>query len=115
MKNLIIEIQSTYAGICTMEGESIIGSKWESDVLDCTTSGDCWDACEYVLDHVGVEFRTVALDPETGKYENRIATSKEKQLCCEEIYFDHEPDEFSDETKANIYLIWEAANSCINS
>jgi hypothetical protein len=108
---LIIEIcpHEPRASVCTIDGQSIQGTEFEEDLHDCTTTGDCEDACRYILDHIGVEFRIVALD-ENGKYKNRPATDKEKQETCENVYFDSETD-FSDMDIAHIYLVWEAANS----
>jgi hypothetical protein len=78
------------------------------DLADCRASGDCEQACLYVLDHVGVEFRIVARNRK-GKYENRLATAAEKEQTCRAIYFDSESD-FSDERLAETYLVWEAAS-----
>ena len=85
------------------EDEDIAGH-----LADCRRSGDCQPACEYVRDHIGVEFRIVARNAQ-GEYENRLATAEEKAQTCREIYFDSESD-FDDEENAEIYLIWQAAN-----
>ena len=107
--NLVIEIcpNEPRATMCTMRGDDIAGSQWESDIADCRASGDCQDACEYVLDDIGVKFEIIAQD-ESGKYVSRDATPAEKQATCEAIYFESETD-FSDERWADIYLVWEAA------
>lgn len=110
--NLIVEIcpMEPRASLCTAYGESITGSQWESDILDCTSSGDCQDACEYVLDNIGVEFRIVAKDS-NGQYVNRIATDQELLDTCKAIYFDSET-EFSvaDMYRVMTYLVSDAAH-----
>jgi hypothetical protein len=78
------------------------------DWADCARSGDCEQACRYVIDHVGVEFRTVARN-DKGKYENRLATADEKAATCRAIYFDSDSD-FTSERTAETYLVWEAAS-----
>lgn len=110
-KPLIIEIspREPRAEVYLANGESVKGSEYESDLLDCIASGDVQEACEYVRDQIGVEFRIVAINPETGEYENRLATAAEKAETCRAIYFDSEAD-FSDESIADLYLIWEAAS-----
>ena len=101
---LIIEIcpHEPRAMFCNVSDDT------RQDVLDCTKSGDAQPACDYIRDHIGVEFRIVAKDS-NGKYENRIATDQEKQATAESIYFESETD-FSDVSLAETYLIWEAAN-----
>ena len=96
------------ASACCDNGESLIGSEFESDLLDCVSSGDCEPACMYVLEIFKPEFRIVAKGSD-GKYENRLATCEEKQATCEVIYYDSDTD-FSDETNADMYLIWQAAS-----
>jgi hypothetical protein len=78
-------------------------------LADCARSGDCEEACRFVVNHVGVEFRIVALNA-AGEYENRLATADEKAATCRAIYFDSDTD-FSDESTADTYLVWEAANT----
>lgn len=110
MPELIIEIypKEGSATICTIDGLEVVDSAHADDLRDCNRSGDCQDACEYVLDNIGVEFRIIAADCR-GQYENRIATAQEKQACCEEIYFESDSD-FSDERLAETYLVWQAAS-----
>ncbi len=107
---IIIEVcpHEPRASMCLANGESVLGSDHESDVLDCTSSGDVEPACSYVRDHVGVEFRIVARNA-AGEYENRLATAEEKAATCRAIYFESETD-FSDESTAELYLIWQAAS-----
>ena len=111
MANLIIELcpLEPRASLCTMQGESVLQSEFKTDILDCTTSGDCQDACEYVRDQIGVEFRIVARNA-SGEYENRLATDAEKSETARAIYFDSDAD-FSDISLAETYLIWDAANA----
>lgn len=109
-KPIIIEIcpNEPRASACLANGESIVGSDYESDMLDCVAQGDCEDACEFVRDQIRVEFRIVARD-ENGSFENRLATSREMAATCRAIYFDSETD-FDDIENAALYLIWEAAS-----
>jgi hypothetical protein len=106
---LIIEIcpLEPRASMCLANGESVLGSEHESDVLDCTKSGDAEPACSFIRDHVGVEFRIVARNA-AGEYENRQATADEKAATARAIYFDSDAD-FSEESRAELYLIWSAA------
>jgi hypothetical protein len=73
---------------------------------DCNVSGDCEPACRYVLDHCNPEFRIVK--KVNGEYQNVVASPEDKRSICEYIYFESDTD-FSDEDKANLYLVWEAA------
>ncbi len=107
---LIIEIcpREPRASVCLMSGDEVSSDPDVSQHLaDCSASGDCEQACLYVLRHVGVEFRTVARNA-AGEYENRLATAEEKAATCRAIYFDSDSD-FNDETTAEAYLVWEAA------
>lgn len=104
----IIEV-STQGEIttCTQNGESLIGSEFYQDMMDCTGSGDAEPACSFVRDHLKPEFRIVAKNADGG-YENRLAIPEEKAACCSEIYFESDTD-FTDEDTAELYLIWQAA------
>jgi hypothetical protein len=106
---LIIEIcpREPRASLCLANGESVRGSRFDSDIADCRASGDVRDACEFVRDRIGVVFRIVARNA-AGDYENRLATAEEKAETCRAIYFESETD-FSDESTAETYLIWQAA------
>lgn len=79
------------------------------DLLDCTRSGDCEPACLYVLEQWNPRFVIVAINPVTGKYENREATDSELAATAKTIYFDSDAD-FSDVRTAKTYLIWQAAS-----
>ena len=105
--SFIIEISSCGSvSCCKMDGEELDGEPL-ADMLDCNASGDVEDACQYILDHYKPEFRTVR---KTGdKYENVIASPEEKAQVCREIYFESETD-FTDEDKANLYLVWQGAS-----
>lgn len=109
-KPIIIEIcpNEPRASACLANGESIVGSDYESDFLDCCAQGDVEQACEYIRDQIRVEFRAVARS-ESGDYENRLATSLEMAATCRAIYCDSETD-FDDIENAALYLIWEAAS-----
>ncbi len=110
MQGFIIEIcpNGGHASPCTMQGESLRGSAFESDMADCNSSGDCEPACRYMLQNYAIQFRIVAKD-ESGKYENRLATDSELQETCQTIYFESESD-FSDPELCKIYLIWQAVS-----
>jgi hypothetical protein len=108
---MIIEICSNgpHALACTDEGYSILGSDYESGMLDCTKGGDVEDACLYILSAFNPDFRVIAKDS-SGSYVNRPATDEELQLTCEAIYFASETD-FSNVETAKIYLVYEAASA----
>lgn len=109
MAKFIIEIcpNEPRASIMDMQGESVATNQ---DIADCRASGDCQEACEYVRDVLGVEFRIVARD-ESGNYQNRLATDDELTATARAIYFESESD-FADSDTAKMYLIWDAANGC---
>ncbi len=110
MAQLIIEIcpVEPRTSACLMNGDEVSSDPEVAQHLaDCNASGDCEDACLYVVRHVGVEFRIVARDA-SGASVNRLATPEEKEATCRAIYFDSESD-FSDETTADTYLVWDAA------
>lgn len=109
MTKLLIEISGDCVLACLPDGRAVSEDSEVAEALaDCSTSGDCEDACRYVLDHIGVEFRTVALNA-AGDYENRLATDEEKAETCREIYFDSERD-FTESDWADVYLVWHAAS-----
>ena len=103
----IIEIGQESATCCTMEGESLYGSEFEGDMLDCVKPGDCEPACAFIRDYIKPEFRVVACGRE-GTYYNRNATDLELEYCARSIYFESEAD-FTDPETAKLYLIWQAA------
>jgi len=103
----IIEITEESALGCTMEGESLCGSEFETDLLTCVNSGDCEHACTFIRDYTKPEFRIVAKDS-TGNYCNRLATDLELESCARSIYFESEAD-FENPDTAKLYLIWETA------
>jgi hypothetical protein len=110
MPSFIIEI-STQGDVitCTNEGESLIGSDFERDFLDCTGSGDAEPACEYIRDTFEIDWRIVARNA-AGDYENRTATPEEKAECARAIYFESDSDFEGDESLCENYLIWQAAH-----
>jgi hypothetical protein len=111
INNLVLQIFAgdiAWSCISLLNGESVRGSEYESDLRDCIKTGDCQQACEYVLDHIGVTFCIVAKD-NAGKYENRLATDSEMKATCEAIYFESDSD-FTDMRLAQIYLVWDAAS-----
>ncbi len=115
MARLIIEISPNEprTSPCLMSGAEVGEDSEVAEALaDCSASGDVQDACEYVRDVIGVEFRIVARN-EAGEYENRLATAAEKEATARAIYFESESD-FADENLAEVYLIWDAACSLDN-
>lgn len=107
---LIIEIcpREPRASVCLANGGEVKGSDLENDLRDCCASGDVMEACQFVRDQLGIDFRIIARNA-AGVYENRPATAAEKAETCRAIYFDSDTD-FDDEADAELYLIWEAAN-----
>ena len=110
---LIIEIcpHEGRASMCLANGESVVGYAHWSDIDDCASSGDCEDACAYVRDHIGVDFRIVARNA-AGDYENRLSTPEEMTATARAIYFESESD-FTDADTAALYLIWQAASDAV--
>lgn len=109
-KALIIEIVGEDVSVCLTNGQEVSEDEEVSQALaHCRASGDAEEACAYVRDHLGADFRTIARSEASGEYENRGATREEKQAVCEAIYFESSTD-FSDEGTAELYLIWEAAS-----
>ncbi len=90
-----------------MEGESLYGSEFEGDMLDCVKSGDSEPACTFIRNYIKPEFRIVAKDS-SGDYCDRLATDSQLEGCARSIYFESEAD-FTDPETAKLYLIWEAA------
>ena len=88
-------------------------SQLGEDLADCCKSGDCQDACEYVIAAYAIEWSIVRKVGETPQgvwqYERGVATGEELQKTCETIYFESESD-FSDWNTAAMYLIWQAAS-----
>lgn len=110
MPRIIIDIcpKEPCASACLTNGAEVSSdAEVAQHLADCNRSGDCEQACLYVLDHVGVEFRIVARNA-SGEYENRLATTEEKGATARAIYFESESD-FSDERTVETYLVWEAA------
>lgn len=106
--SFIIEISGEECTACTMDGQSLVGSEFEQDLIDCTGPGDAERACAYVLDQLKPEFRIVAKNA-AGDYENRLATDDEMADCARAIYFESDTD-FSDRYNAATYLIWQIAH-----
>lgn len=106
---IIIELGHECTSVCLLDGsEATTDAEVHDALFDCTRSGDCQDACEYVLDNIGVEWRIVAKNA-AGEYENRLATAEEKEAVARAIYFESESD-FADERTAETYLVWDAAH-----
>ena len=109
-KALVIELVGEDVSICLTNGQEVsVDEEVSTALAHCRASGDVEEACAYVRDHLGVDFRTIARNEATGEYENREASGEEKQAACEAIYFESSTD-FSDEGNAELYLIWEAAS-----
>lgn len=84
-------------------------NEFKTELQDCTRSGDASQACNYIRDQIGVEFRRIARD-ETGNYVNRLATDEELRETCRAIYFESS-NTFEDLQECKTYLIWDCANS----
>lgn len=110
MAQLIIQIcpHEPNTSACLPDGREISAdpSIWQ-DMADCRASGDVSEACEFVRDTLGVDWRIVALDS-YGNYENRAATDAELEATARAIYFESEAD-FTDRATCETYLIWSAA------
>jgi len=96
----------------TEDGDTCFDVETYSDLADCCASGDCEDACRYILANYSVDWRVVK-KCEDGNFHNVTATSYDKRKVCEAIYFESESD-FSDEQLAEVYLIWQAASQLNN-
>ena len=113
---LIIEIcpHEPRATACLPSGDVLSTDPYVAEALaDCRASGDCEEACRFVLTTLAPEFRIVARNA-AGDYENRLATDEEKVATCKAIYFDSERD-FTEDDWADVYLVWEAAASAENT
>lgn len=114
MYDFIIELSTCGSvTVCTNEGDYIwaetddYGDAWiYDDFLDCNATGDCEDACRYMIENYRIDWRIVK--KVDGEYANVTATAEDKQEVAKSIYFDSDND-FSDETWAEVYLIWQAA------
>jgi len=108
--SFIIEIWHEYAYACTLSGDELSGDMREA-MLDCIKTGDCEEACRYVLEVYSPQFRVVK--KVDGEYRNVLASTEDKREVCEAIYYDSESD-FQDEDSADLYLVWEAASELTN-
>ena len=105
--SFIIEISTCGSiTVCTMDGDELSGGV-VVDLLDCAGSGDATKACRYVLDTYDPKIRIVKKI--NGEYKNVLASKEDKKQVCESIYFESDTD-FSDEDKANLYIVWYAAH-----
>lgn len=110
MPALIIEIcpHEPRTSACLPDGSPIASDPGiASDMADCRASGDVSEACEYVRDALGVDWRIVAPD-ELGEYKNRATTDAELEATARAIYFESSAD-FTDRDTCETYLIWSAA------
>jgi Fe-S-cluster-containing dehydrogenase component len=106
--SFIIELGHECATACRKNGSEISKrSRLYSDLEDCTRSGDCEDACRYVVAEHKPEFRIVKqID---GQYQNVLATHQDKIDVCKAIYFESESD-WNDESICDMYLVWQVAH-----
>lgn len=74
----------------------------------CCKSGDCEDACRYVLEQFKPGFHTT--QPFCGRWARFPSTHKDKAKVCRSIYFDSDRDFDESEEWCDIYLIWYAAS-----
>lgn len=108
--SIIIEIcpSEPRTSACLSDGREISADPAIAAAMaDCRASGDCQEACEYVRDVIGVDWRIIARQPD-GRYINRTPTPEEMTATGQAIYFDSETD-FTDTDTAATYLIWSAA------
>jgi len=103
---MIIELSTCGSVSACNDNGSELEGELLSDLHDCCSSGDCEDSCLYVINQHKPEFRIVKMID--GEYQNVIASPEDKQAICETIYFESESD-FSDESLAELYIVWEAA------
>ena len=109
MALVLIELMGNELSVCLPSGESVLtDSVVAADLQDCCKSGDCQEACEYVLDVLGVQFNIIKTVD--GKVVKVPATHEEKAVVCKAIYFDSNTDFHGDERWCDIYLVWEAAS-----
>ncbi len=100
--------------LCCPDGRKIgKQSKLFSDLANCCKSGDCQNACEFVLEKYEVEWRIVRKMPD-GNYENALATDKELRKTAKTIYFESSAN-FADRSVCETYLIWQGANDCMDT
>jgi len=104
---ICVELHFENCYICNPDGSELQDETLQ-DVLDCTASGDCEDACNYVRDAYSIDWRILKM--EEGEYRNLKATAEDKAALCREIYFDSDAD-FDYEDIAETYLIWDAAHN----
>lgn len=76
------------------------------DLLDCCASGNVEAAISQLIDVYNISYRITKKI--RNQYVNTDADASDKQRICELIYTESDTD-FSDETTAEKYLIWEAA------
>lgn len=111
MTQLIIEIcpHEPRASMCLADGREVTAdSELLQHVQDCNASGDCEDACRYIMS-LGIDWRIVARNA-SGEYENRAATDAELTATARAIYFDSNRDFFAEDIDwCKVYLVWEAA------
>ena len=95
--------------VCDRNGQDICRqSAFGKALADCRKSGDCEDACRYLLTTFKPEFNIVR--KVDGAYANIPACHEEKAAICRSIYFESETNFTADEEMCNIYLIWEASH-----
>jgi hypothetical protein len=76
-------------------------------LADCCRSGDCEDACRYLLTKFKPEFWIVK--QVNGRYARVQANHIDKAYICHKIYFESKQDWPNSEEWCDIYLIWQAA------
>ena len=87
-------------------GKTLTGAAFEA-LADCTKSGDCEPACQFILDHCKPEFTIIKRV--NGNYDNVNASVEDKRAVCREIYGPGISDDSLD-----LYLVWQAAHNAID-
>lgn len=121
MQKFIIELSGNdNVSVFCLNGSNISPkSQLYKDLANCCKSGDAEQACKHVLETYRPQFRIVRwigleADGKTHKYENGIASHREKASVCQAIYFESETNFAGSESRCDLYLIWQAADSVVN-
>lgn len=78
--------------------------EFEDDINDCTSSGDCEGALQYMIDSYDIEWIC---------HDDLNETMRKN---CEYIYFDgldDEPEKFQDLDTCKLYALWQAASDYV--
>jgi|TARA_R110002096_G_scaffold321278_1_gene515362 hypothetical protein len=111
MVNLVCEFYKTeLIGLYDANGNGIADQQIKDNILDSTGMGDRQTACEFINEFYNIDFQIIKRCGD-GKVRNLIATRKDKQTVCKELFFQGEPIDFSNEATSEMYLLWAALNN----